>query len=97
MSGVSVSTSDRVFKARAAVLLCSVDLRARALVSNTKQYNGQYGCLYCESPGQAREQAPAIRDWPYEEDITMRSHDSIKRNALMAVRRARLSEYSVSL
>ena len=31
--------------------MCSVDLPARAIVLNMKQWNGAHGCLYCESPG----------------------------------------------
>ena len=37
--------------ARAIPLLCSVDLPARAILLNMKQWNGVQGCLYCESTG----------------------------------------------
>ena len=36
------------------LLMCSVDLPARALVLNMKQFNGRYGCCYCEDKGVLR-------------------------------------------
>ena len=61
--------------------MCSVDLPARAIVANSKQYNDQYGCIYCESPGVQRDHAPMQRNWPYEPVVTLRSHNSIRANA----------------
>ena len=54
------------------------------MVTNTKQFNGQYGCLYCEKPGVSRAGAPGVRDWP-PSDCALHSHDSLKNNAVEAV------------
>ena len=32
---------------RAALLICSVDLPARSMCANMKQFNGKCGCIYC--------------------------------------------------
>ena len=32
-------------------VMCSVDLPARAMVLHMKQWNGAYGCAYCDDEG----------------------------------------------
>ena len=61
--------------------MCSVDLPARAILANSKQYNGEYGCIYCEAQGVQRRGAPMHRNWPYESVVPRRTHISILRNA----------------
>ena len=51
MIGVPVDTPVGAMVARVALLLCSVYLPARALITNMKQWNGINGCLYCEDAG----------------------------------------------
>ena len=46
-----VETPAGVMVARGILLACSVDLPARAMISNMKQWNGANGCLYCEEEG----------------------------------------------
>ena len=48
---------------RTTLLMCSVDLPARCLCANMKQFNGKHGCIYCENPGTARPSCPSVRDW----------------------------------
>ena len=50
-SGISVSTPLGVKIVRTKLLMGIFDLPAKATVTNTKQYNGQYGCLYCTDKG----------------------------------------------
>ena len=52
--GISVTSPDGVVISKAKLLMCSVDLPARALVLNMKQYNGKFACAYCENEGTPR-------------------------------------------
>lgn len=69
---------------RAALLMCSVDLPARCLCANMKQFNGKHGCVYCESPGSPRENVPSVRDWPPDTAV-LRTHSSFVHDAQEAV------------
>ena len=68
-----------------ALLLCSVDLPARALITNMKQWNGINGCLYCEDRGVTIGGDHLHRYWPYQPSSTSRSRASLLSNAEMAV------------
>ena len=50
---------------KARLLMCPVDLLARASMLNMKQYNGKYGCSQCEDEGQPRSSSHLVRNWPY--------------------------------
>ncbi len=56
------------FRMTAHVICCCVDLPAKALVQNCIQYNGAYGCGYCEQPGESTrtDSGGTIRTFPYE-------------------------------
>lgn len=72
--------------AKARMLMCSVDLPAKAIVLNAKQFNGRYGCTYCEDKGVARASSHLHRDWLYTQQCTLRSHAGIIQNARQALR-----------
>lgn len=57
----------------ASLLLTTVDLPARAILSNMKQYNGAFSCSVCEDEGQA---TGLQRHWPHQES-TMRTESSV--------------------
>ena len=80
--GVAVDTPAGEMVARVALLLCSVDLPARALVTNTKRWNG---CLYCESDGVTIGSDHLHRYWPYQPSSRLRSRELLLSNAEMAV------------
>ena len=69
---------------RAILLTCSVDLPARAMLTNMKQWNGAYGCLYCEEKGTTIGCDHLHRYWPYK-DATLRTQTSLFRNAEVAI------------
>lgn len=56
------------FRITAHVICCCVDLPAKALVLNCIQYNGAYGCGYCEQPGESTRTSGGgtVRTFPYE-------------------------------
>lgn len=62
--------------ARAILINCSVDLPAKAILTNMKQWNGKYGCVYCEEEG-------TIGD-----DHLPRTHVSLLKNAEDAASKA---------
>ena len=51
MVGITVSNPVGEITCKARLLMCSVDLPARAFVLNMKQFNGKYGCSQCEDEG----------------------------------------------
>lgn len=63
-TGVPVQTpcGDKV--GRAILLSCSVDLPARAMLLNMKQWNGRHGCLYCNHEGVTLGTDHLHRYWP---------------------------------
>ena len=86
MLGFVVSTPDGdELNVRARLLMCSVDLPARAIVLNGKQFNGEHGCSYCEDPGVARASSHLQRNWPYSATSTARTHQGIIANARQAL------------
>ncbi|XP_035662855.1 uncharacterized protein LOC118406704 [Branchiostoma floridae] len=78
--GVVVSDVDNNSEktVRGLLLLCSVDLQAKALLANTKQYNGEFGCNNCEDKGKSVRGKGGHRIWPYEGPTTMRTHRTYK-------------------
>lgn len=73
-TGVIENTPEGKKRARAAILLCSADLPAKALVANSYQYNGHFGCNTCNSFGTAVGRKLC---WPHEDTATVRTHDTI--------------------
>ena len=45
------------------------DLPARAMVRNSMQFNGEYGCTYCEQPGDVIQtrQGGLVHIYPFDE------------------------------
>ena len=83
-AGVPVHTPSGAMVARAIILNCSLDLPARAIVLNTKQWNGLHGCLYCEHEGVTLGGDHLHRYWPYQLS-QLRTHASLLNNAEQAV------------
>lgn len=83
---MSIRTPAGVTTAHARLLLCSVDLIAKASILNMKQFNGKHGCSYCEDEGKSRASSHLHRNWPYSSTTTPRTHNSIMRDAKEAVR-----------
>ena len=50
-TGVDVDTPIGKRKAHVAIIVCSTDRPACALVANNMQYNGHFGCTTCDSYG----------------------------------------------
>lgn len=84
-SGFAVDSPCGPVTAKARLLMCTLDLPAKAIVLNMKQYNGQHGCTYCEDEGVARASTHLHRNWPYSTSSSARTHEGIVQNAREAV------------
>ena len=84
-SGITVETPAGSMVARGILLHCSVDLPARAMICNMKQWNGAHGCLYCTEQGTTVGGDHLHRYWPYTISQP-RSHTSFLQNAEVATR-----------
>ena len=86
LAGVDVQTPEGIITARVIILSCSVDLPARAMITNMKQWNGINGCLCCEDIGTTVGTDHLHRYWPHQGCSIERTHASLLRNATEAVR-----------
>ncbi|XP_071956848.1 uncharacterized protein [Antedon mediterranea] len=69
---------------KARLLAVAVDLPAKAIVANMKQYNGKFGCHMCFAEGATPPNCPLHRYYPFGE-YPSRTHDSIMCDARQAV------------
>uniref|UniRef100_A0A1X7TD72 Uncharacterized protein n=1 Tax=Amphimedon queenslandica TaxID=400682 RepID=A0A1X7TD72_AMPQE len=60
------------------------DLPAKAAATNTKQYNGEFGCFYCLDRGKYYNRA---RIYPPSDDHVLRTSDEMKKWAEEAERK----------
>lgn len=83
--GLVISTPDGKQTLLCVLLMCAVDLPARAIVLNMKQYNGMYGCSFCYDTGKTKIGSPLHRFWP-PQSVTpaLRTHQSVHENAIDA-------------
>ena len=94
--GFEVVTPEGPMIVKAHLLICSVDLPAKAIVLNCKQFNGEYGCSYCEDEGVPRATTHLHRNWPYSSSSVPRTHRGIIANAREALRtKAPVSDISI--
>ena len=61
-NGIEVDTPIGIKQVKAIVLLGIFDLPAKATVVNMKQFNGEYGCLYCVDSGEVLHRS--VRVYP---------------------------------
>ena len=83
--GVDIYAPEGIITAHAILLQCSADLPARAPLTNMKQYNGCWRCLYCNSKGTTHGTDHLHRFWPHDPSSTLRSTQSIADDAHEAV------------
>ena len=81
-----VTSSGRVLKVTGQLLTASVDLPARALVANMKQFNGKSACITCLDEGECPPGQSLARYYPFRENSVLRSHNSVLHDAREATR-----------
>ena len=82
--GVAIESPVGVVQSHAILLQLSADIPSRTLLTNMKQFNGKFGCVYCNNPGSTLPGKPLHRFWPHNPTATSRSHASVIRDALVA-------------
>ena len=79
ITGIEVQTPDGIKLCKAAILIATLDLPARALVCNMKMYNGKYSCPTCMDPGDNTIGASSgVRYWPIHSPGQMRSISDVR-------------------
>lgn len=76
-----MQTSSGQMQTRAMLLLNSVDLPARAILLNMKQFNDQHARCYCEDQGDTPPTNHLHRFWPPSGSPVLRTHLSLMTNA----------------
>lgn len=79
---VCISSCKRIIKA--AIVIMSCDLPARALVLNMRQFNGRNGCHLCEDTGATSDHNRLFRWWPYQTTSVLRTKESLINNGIYA-------------
>lgn len=82
--GILGNTPVGEMRAYAMILMSALDLPARAIVANMKQFNSKHGCVYCEDVGINPEENPLVRCWPKLPCSVKRYHSSIMNSAINA-------------
>ena len=83
---MEVVTPDGRLLIKAHLLAVTVDLPAKAMVANMKQYNGKFGCSICMDEGESRASCPMQRFWPFKEENILRTQQSYEDDIKEAVR-----------
>ena len=83
-------TQEVATRVRGYVIGGCFDLPARAMVRNSMQFNGEYGCTFCEQPGETltTEQGGHPLVYPFDEqypDGPNRTAATITKSAQVAV------------
>lgn len=81
-NGIIVESGASV-RLRPMLLMAIFDLPAKASATNTKQFNGEYGCFYCLDKGEVCNRA---RIYPPNTDCTLRNHEQMREQVLTAER-----------
>ena len=74
--GVPIQSPSGTTVGRGILLMTSVDLPARAIVLNMKNFNGSHGCCYCLHSGETTPPAYLLRFWPLRE-VPARTHSTM--------------------
>lgn len=84
LTGVTISTSSGPKTVKAAIIMFSCDLPARAMILNMRQFNGKHGCHLCDDEGQTAASNPLLRWWPYKYPRRMRTKNDILQSSAQA-------------
>lgn len=78
---MDVVTPDGLRKLHCVLLMAALDLPARALVLNMNQFNGKYGCSFCNDEGVTERGKPLHRFWLPDRLADSRTQHSMMTNA----------------
>ena len=80
-NGIPIKSSNSTVHLRPKLLAAVFDLPARSAATNTKQFNGEYGCFYCLDKGEIYNRA---RIYPPTDTHVLRTDEDMRRWALEA-------------
>jgi len=76
-----------LIRAHVSMVLASMDLPAKAITVNMKQYNGKASCTYCLDPGETMAGNRLHRFWPHTATQVFRTEESFMQSAMTAIQR----------
>ena len=80
--GVELNIHDNSVTCKAMLIVLTMDLQARAYVLNMTQHNGEYGCIFCEHPGEMVKKGKGqVRCYPYKDVPSVKRTDESLRIA----------------
>ena len=82
--GVQLNTALGERRVHAMLMVCSLDLPAKAALLNMKQFNGASSCSVCDAPGQTFRGSHLHRFWPFNQEGVFRTDTAVRENALNA-------------
>lgn len=85
LSGIEVDAPSGRTTTRAILLQCSADLLGRAPLTNMKNFNGKWGCLYCTNLGKTLGTGHLHRFWPDNPSSVLRTKESFIEDGKLAL------------
>lgn len=83
--GIKWKHENTVKTTKVFALICTSDAPARCSMQNFKQFNGKFGCGFCEEEGERVEKKKGhCRVYPYNDPITKRTYVNCVENAKIA-------------
>lgn len=84
--GIKWKHEDTVKTTKVFTLICTSDAPARCAMQNFKQFNGKFGCGFCEEEGVRVEKKKGhCRIYPYNDEISTRTFETCIENAEIAL------------
>ena len=88
--GIDVKFNGKMINVRAILLSGIFDLPAKCVIQETVQYNGKYGCSFCEEEGKivTTQRGGHVRVFPKSsltEDANLRTKERVLAQALVAL------------
>ena len=80
-TGILFDTPYRPKICKARLLLVTLDLPAKAIVMNTKYYNGEKSCQFCLQSGTTLPDNPLHQFWPHEKNVVLRDNASLQQHS----------------
>ena len=86
--GISLSINNQSVMCKAMLVVPTMDLQVRAYVLNMTQHNDEYGCIFCEQPGEIVKKGKGqVRAYLFEETpFPKRSDQSVMQAATEAAK-----------
>ena len=78
--GITWELNNEVIVSKFIIIIISADAKARPMILNTKNPNGENGCNYCYDKGEPMPNNSLHRIFPYKEELTYRTDSELRRD-----------------